>query len=186
MLKVEYYSTDPISYRYRLVRCAACQDLSLLMAEYVGESYESQDDYGYETAVYPAPPTAISEAVPKALRDVIIEARTCYQARAYTASAIMCRRAIESLAKVQGATARNLATAIKELQSNGTIDQRLFDWCDELRLAGNGAAHDVETSVNQADARDMNDLTEAIVDYVYVFQGRYQSFKDRRTASSNT
>jgi hypothetical protein len=34
--------------------------------------------------------------------------------------------------------------------------------------------------VSQADAKDMNDPTEAIIDYVYVFQARYEDFKKRR------
>jgi hypothetical protein len=166
-------------YRYRLVKCTACGDVSLLLAMQVGYSGEIEvyeDDY----AVYPAPPRILSVAVPKTLRACFEEARACYQVRAYTASAIMCRRALELLAIERGVRECNLAQSVTKLKEQGDIDQRLYDWCDALRLAGNEAAHEVGQGVPQADAKDMNDLAEAIIDYVYVFQARYEEFMKRR------
>ena len=167
-------------YRYRMVSCAACGDVSLLVAM---KLYSDDEDgiYDDDFAVYPAPPRSISSAVPANLQNAFAEARTCYQARAYIASAIMCRRALESLAIERGVTERNLARSLEKLRDQGDIDSRLYDWCNELRLAGNEAAHDVGRKVTQEDARDMNDLTEAIIDYVFVFQARYEQFQKRRS-----
>lgn len=170
-------------YRYRLVRCSACTDLSLLLAMKVGQEGDT-DYYDGDVLVYPAPPRSMSSAVPKKLQDCFLEARICYQARAYTASAIMCRRSLELLAADRGAAEKNLAQSLKKLKDNNEIDQKLFDWCDELRLAGNDAVHDVHSNVTQVDAKDMNDLAEAIIDYVYVFQARYEEFKNRRARRS--
>ncbi|MGH3845905.1 MAG: DUF4145 domain-containing protein [Pseudonocardiaceae bacterium] len=105
------------------------------------------------------------------------EARACYQARAYVASAIMCRRALGLLAVERGTDERTLSQSLTKLKEQGDIDQRLYDWCDALRIAGNDAAHDVSPDVTQADAKDMNDLAEAIIDYVYVFQARYEELQ---------
>lgn len=168
-----------LEYRYRLVRCSACYDLSLLMAMLVG-SIDDKDVYEDDAAVYPAPPRRMSSAIPKKLQECFLEARTCYQAKAYTASAIMCRRSLELLAAERGVRERDLAKSLQKLKDNGDIDQQLFDWCNELRLAGNQAVHDVNANVSQRDAGDMNDLAEAIIDYVYVFQARYEQFKNRR------
>lgn len=143
-------------------------------------SAEEKEIYGDDVAVYPALPRSMSAAVPKTLQDCFQEARACYQARAYTASAIMCRRALELLAIERGIKVRPLTAALTKLRDAGDIDQRLYDWCDALRLAGNQAAHDIGQNVTQMDAKDMNDLTEAIIDYVYVFQARYEDFKRRR------
>ncbi len=93
----------------------------------------------------------------------------------------MCRRTLELLAYERGISEKNLATSLKALREKGDIDQRLYDWCDALRLAGNQAAHDVSQDIGQADVRDMNDLTEAVIDYVYVFQERYERFMKRRS-----
>jgi hypothetical protein len=79
---------------------------------------------------------------------------------------------------------RNLAEALKKLQEQHEIDQRLYEWADELRLAGNHAAHEVHDGVSPMDAKDINDLTEAVIDCVYVFQARYEAFKARRGQTS--
>jgi Domain of unknown function (DUF4145) len=167
-------------YRYRLVKCTACGDVTLLLAMKLGWNHD-QEVYEEDSSVYPAQPRSLSSVVPKTLQDCFQEARSCYQARAYTASAIMCRRALELLAIERGITERTLARSLDALKGQGDIDQRLYDWCDALRLAGNKAAHDVGPSVSQVDAKDMSDLAEAIIDYVYVFQARYEQFKERRS-----
>jgi hypothetical protein len=175
-----------LDYRYRLVRCTACFDLSLLLAMRFGWNH-GVEVYDDDTAVYPAPPRTMSTAVPKPLQDCFQEARACYQARAYTASAIMCRRALDLLSIDRGVKQgrhQTLGTSLEKLKEKGDIDQRLFDWCKALQLAGNEAAHDVSPSVTKADARDMSDIAEAIIDYVYVFQDRYEEFKERREPSS--
>lgn len=179
---IEDYPTGP-EYRYRLVRCTACLDMSLLMAVQIGRDGEERD-YDEDFAVYPAQPRSMSAAVPETLQRCFQEARACYQVRAYTASAIMCRRALELLAIERGINKNSLAAALSKLRETGDIDQRLYDWCDALRLAGNQAAHDVDQNMSQTDAKDMNELAEAIIDYVYVFQARYENFKRRRDTAS--
>jgi hypothetical protein len=170
-------------YRYRLVRCTACRDVSLLVAMQIAWRDDDTGVYGDDHAVYPAPPRSLSIAIPKNLQRCFQEARSCYQARAYNASAIMCRRALEILALERGIKEGSLARSLVKLKDQGDIDQRLFDWCDALRFAGNQAAHEVDQDVTQADAKDMNDLTEATIDYVYVFQARYEEFKKRRATA---
>jgi uncharacterized protein DUF4145 len=167
-------------YRYRLVRCSACSDISLLLAMKVG-TRDHRSIYEDDFAVYPTPPRAMSSAVPKKLQTCFQEARACYRARAYTASAIMCRRSLELLTAERGIKGKNLADALEKLKAKGDIDQRLYDWCNALRLAGNQAAHDVGSDISQTDVNDMNDLAEAVIDYVYVFQARYEDFMKRRS-----
>jgi hypothetical protein len=181
LASAKYATTDDseryqLDYLYTLVKCSACSDISLLLTALF-------DDYDADS-VYPAAPRSMGSAVPSTVQRCFEEARICYQARAYTASAIMCRRTLETLALDRGADAGNLAKSLTNLKDRGDIDQRLFDWSDALRLAGNSAAHDVAASISRVDASDMNDLTEAVIDYVYVFQERYQSFKNRRAGQA--
>jgi hypothetical protein len=169
---------DHIRYRYRLVRCAACLDISLLLGMEIGE-LDGRELWD-EASVYPKPPRRLGSAVPRSIQSCFDEVEAAFEARAFTASAIMCRRALELLASERGVRERNLARAIDALKTQGDIDQRLYDWCTTLRLAGNQAAHDVGPGVSQLDATDMRDLVEAVIDYVFVFQGRYENFKKRK------
>jgi hypothetical protein len=73
----------------------------------------------------------------------------------------------------------NLAAALKEMRDRGLIDGSLFEWADGLRLAGNRAAHNVESDVSWEDAQDLLQFTEAILEYVVVYRERFERFKIR-------
>jgi len=50
------------------------------------------------------------------------EAHACFKAKAYTATAIMCRKTLEGIADENKITVRNLATALKEMKDKGIIE----------------------------------------------------------------
>jgi len=67
--------------------------------------------------------------------------------------------------------------------NSGHIDSRLLNWAHEIRLVGNEAAHDIETSVDKSDARDVLDFTEAILIYTFSLTARFRAFQARRATS---
>ncbi|MER5907310.1 DUF4145 domain-containing protein [Streptomyces mirabilis] len=82
--------------------------------------------------VYPPAGDQLSWSVPSKLRDECEEARRCFVAKAYTATAVMVRRVLEGLCLDQGATAKPLINALKQLAADGKLDGRLL----ERRRAG--------------------------------------------------
>lgn len=147
-------------------------------------SLELREDYGtgFEddepAIVYPAP-HRLSPRVPIALRREWEEARTCFDAKAYTASAVMVRRTLEGTCADQGVKKRSLAASLKELQSQGLIDHTLAEWADALRIAGNKGAHYTGTAVSREDAEDSLAFAEALLDHIYVLRGRFEAFRNR-------
>jgi hypothetical protein len=124
---------------------------------------------------------------PSAPRDIQVafeEACACYRAAAFTASAIMCRKTLEGICAVHGVNERSLSTALRMMRSSGLIDERLFEWSDSLRVAGNEAAHGVGLSIAQPDAKDILEFTNAILDYLFSYRDRFEQFKARRAARS--
>lgn len=121
---------------------------------------------------------------PKAPRPVQValdEAFRCYRTRAYTAAVIMCRKTLEGVCASHGVNAKSLAGMLKAMQTTGLIDNRLFEWSDALRVAGNEAAHGVGTTVSQQDARDLLDFTTAIIDYLFSYRDQFEKFRTRRS-----
>jgi hypothetical protein len=165
--------------RIRLLRCLNCDGPSLISSSL--DRFWGQTEWGEPTLLFPAPAKMLSLAIPESLRDNMEEAQRCLDAFAYTAAAIMARRALEVLAAEFQIKERSLAKAVAKLRDGKHIDERLFTWADELRLAGNHAAHEVTQGTDEQTARDMFQLVEAILDYVYVIQARYEEFKSRRT-----
>jgi hypothetical protein len=95
----------------------------------------------------------------------------------------MCRKCLEAICQELGATRGNLKERLVALQGRGQIDQKLLAWADELRLIGNDAAHDLNVVIDQVDARDALEFSEAILMYAFSLNRRFQEFKIRREAT---
>jgi hypothetical protein len=95
----------------------------------------------------------------------------------------MCRKTLEGICEAHKITSRNLATSLKEMKDQGIIENRLFEWADALRISGNEAAHSVTVSISAQDARDILEFTNALLEYVFTFQDKFEEFKKRRGAS---
>ncbi|MFC7384722.1 DUF4145 domain-containing protein [Sphaerisporangium rhizosphaerae] len=121
-----------------------------------------------------------SLAIPSELRREHQEAQLCFNANAYTATVVMVRRALEGVCADHNVQARNLVGGLEEMARQGLIEGRLLEWAQELRVLGNDAAHFTGRPVARQDAQDALDLAEALMDYLYVFTGRFNQFKKRR------
>jgi Domain of unknown function (DUF4145) len=170
--------------RYLFARCPGCDAPMVAAQENYGD-WDNDLHFDEPSRVLPRPSRA-EAAVPRAVANAYDEAARCLGARAYAASAIMCRKALEALVKEHQIASPNLAAALKAMREQGLIEARLFEWADALRLAGNDAAHDVEGSMSREDARDTLDFTGALVEYVFTFRDRFEEFKRRRETRRTT
>lgn len=69
------------------------------------------------------------------------------------------------------------------LLADETIDKRLHAWANDLRILRNDGAHFLG-SVAYEDALYAVYLCEAVLNYVYVIQHRYDQSKQRRQPGS--
>jgi hypothetical protein len=169
----------------------------------VGESrqtaiaaYDSDfDEWADAIRVYPKPgKTFTSERIPKLVSDSISEAVKSLQANANVAACVMFGRALEAICRdllkpAQAANTAAPATAskrpimlgegIRQLKDKGLIDQRLFDWSQQLHAFRNVAAHPTDIAISREDADDLCSFVYAIIEYVYDLTDRYNEFKDR-------
>lgn len=77
------------------------------------------------------------------------EARKCFDAGAFLATAVMVRRAIEGFCADQGVKQNSLHGALQELVQRDAIDVRLLEWADGLRILGNVGAHFTDQPVTR-------------------------------------
>jgi hypothetical protein len=161
-----------------LVQCDTCTSPLLFAQEDYGRGY---DEMG---RVWPTPVRYLSNAIPEELRDVHAEARKCFSAKAYTAAVVMVGRTLEGVCIKNDIKKRNLVQGLEELRTRGLIDDRLFEWTQALRVLRNEGAHFTGMLVSRADARDALQLSEALLDYMYVLTARFEEFKARRASSA--
>jgi hypothetical protein len=72
-----------------------------------------------------------------------------------------------------------LAEGIRQLKNKKFIDERLYDWSQQLRAFRNLAAHPEDVPISRDDAEDLQTFVYAIVEYIYDLTDRYNEFKAR-------
>lgn len=164
---------------YSVALCRRCNGPFLLREAIYGVhgEFETLTD---ETLLYPVSVSSRIEGLPNSIASSVEQAHRSYSSSSYDACAVMCRRALEALCKTLSANGKDMAHRLADLRANGHIDARLLDWAHGVRLVGNEAAHDVETAVTAEDARDILELTEALLMYVFTLDAKFRSFEARR------
>lgn len=130
--------------------------------------------------LFPAPAGASVEGLPEPVLRAYEGAIKSFGATLYEPSALMCRRCLEAVCKHFSAPGRDLSQRLDALASSGTIDGTLKEWAHGIRLLGNEAAHDVDVSVTQEDAKDVLDFTEALLLFVFTLRQKHERFQARR------
>jgi len=166
-----------ITGKYSFLKCPRCSSPFIVL------QYDDGPGWSDPSPIYPPLETGVSLAIPNSLRSAYNEARACFRAKAYTATAIMCRKTLEGIADENKITAHNLALALKEMKEKGIIENRLYEWADALRISGNEAAHGVDSKISSQDANDILEFTHALLEYVFTFQEKFEQFKNRRSLS---
>jgi len=75
-----------------------------------------------------------------------------------------------------------LAEGIRQLKDKKFIDERLYDWSQQLHAFRNLAAHPEDVAISRQDAEDLRTFVYAIVEYIYDLTDRYEEFKARIAA----
>ncbi len=162
-----------------LLSCSACGAPILIRQTNIGNIAEG-DKWDTPYILFPASDLRVNPSAPRDIQAAFEEACGCYRAQAFIASAIMCRKTLEGVCVAHGVAERTLARSLEKLLEDGLIDERLFEWSDSLRVAGNEAAHDVGLSIAQPDAKDILEFTNAILDYLFSYRDRFERFRKRR------
>lgn len=171
-----------VQIKYSFLKCPKCaQPFIMIEVNHVDDN----DGWDEPRRLYPPIERGISLAIPNSLRLAYSEAYTCFKAKAYIATAIMCRKTLEGIADENKITVRNLATALKEMKDKGIIENRLYEWADALRISGNEAAHGVNFQISHQDAKDILEFTHALLEYVFTFQEKFDQFKKRQRDLKN-
>ncbi|MDY7011377.1 MAG: DUF4145 domain-containing protein [Planctomycetota bacterium] len=177
--------------------CPKCRSILVGESQQIGiKSFDSEfDEWADAIRVYPEPPKIFaSERIPKLVSDSISEAVKSLQANANIAACMMFGRALEAICRdlLEPAQSANavpppatpkrpimLGEGIRMLKDKGLIDQRLFDWSQQLHAFRNIAAHPTDRTISREDADDLRSFVYAIIEYIYDLTDRYNEFKER-------
>jgi len=150
--------------------------------------HDQYDQWSDVIRVHPNPPKTFSSyRIPKIVTQSLLEADRTLQAGAYIATCVMFGRAFEALCRdilektSPGTETKRLmlGAGIKALKEKNIIDQRLYDWGQQVQAFRNLAAHGEDFNASREDAEDLQAFVHAITEYVYDLADRYEVFKER-------
>ncbi|MBF4990101.1 DUF4145 domain-containing protein [Methylophilus sp. QUAN] len=186
---------EPYGQRVFLGTCPSCTTILVGESNQIHfEGFNAYEDSWSDIArVYPQPPKSFSSwRIPRVVTDSLNEADRSLQAGANIAACMMLGRALEALCRDILKPADNelspskkpskklmLGEGIKRLRDDKVIDERLYDWSQQLQAFRNLAAHPEDISISREDASDLQIFVNAIVEYVYDLADRYDEFKTR-------
>ena len=145
-------------------------------------NFEASGEHGTfkeDEVLYPYERRTQLDGVPPSLKKSYKGAVLSFKVASYEPCVIMCRKCIETMCKALGARGRDLSEKLNNLYETQKIDSRVLEWAQEIRLVGNGGAHD-DTEVTRRDARDTLDFTEYILTYVFILTSRFDKYRNRR------
>lgn len=138
---------------------------------------------GNITSIYPFPILAEQklQGIPDDVWIDYFEACKCFEIKAYNATVVMLRRALQNIAIDKGAKkSDDLYTQLEELKNKDIIQGILYDVSKHIRTIGNDGAHPEKTKVIEEDAMEIKDFTWQIIDYVYLLPDRVNKLQTRK------
>jgi hypothetical protein len=193
---------EPYAMTLVVGECPNCQ--ALLAGEKHQVMFEGwdgpEDQWTDVVRIFPRPPKTFSSyRIPRVVRDSISEADKSLQVNANIAACVMLGRALEAVCRdvLESSSSTTTATAgkkkhlmlgqgIKKLKDKGVIDDRLYDWSQQLHAFRNLAAHPEDVSISREDAEDLQTFVYAIIEYIYDLTDRYNDFKERLAKKEKT
>lgn len=165
--------------RITFARCPDCSNPLLIGAELYG-SDRGREVWSDPYRLYPQRDELVGRRIPRAVRKCFEEAISCFRARAYNASMMMCRRTLQSACLDVHIDQPTLPLALDELRAQGIIETRLLEWAEALPLVMNGLGATLDAEVSREDARDALEFTDAFLAYLYTFRKGFHEFRRRR------
>ncbi len=185
---------EPFGHRLFIGKCPTCGCLLAGESDQIRfQDFDADEDRWTDIVrVFPKPPKRFnSYRIPRQVTESLAEAERSLQANANTAACVMLGRALEAMCRdvlnahdaIPGEPVPTkkimLGEGIKRLRELKVIDQRLYDWSQELQAFRNIAAHPDDISITREDAEDLQTFGYAITEYIYDLADRYEEFKAR-------
>lgn len=172
-----------IAEEFVLCNCPKCQSPFLFKREWYEIPAEFETVTSEPELLYPKAGRLPQSLLPRQVAKPYQDAVRSYEVGLNEPCVIMCRKCLEAVCHLQGVTKGNLKTRLEGLRDAGVIDSKLYTWTDGLRLVANDAAHDIDISLSNQDARDAIDFVEAILSYVFLLAKKFKEFEARRKST---
>jgi hypothetical protein len=161
--------------RFTFARCPKCDSPLLTREQFYGVE-DGKEVWSEPYRLYPAKDELVGPRIPRSVRNSFAEALNCFNAQAYSAAAMMCRRTLEGAcaeAEIEGSSLRD---CLDEMSGRGIVDARVLDWLNALAPLAETPGNE---PVSRETAREVVEFTDALLSYLYTFRDRLEEFRQR-------
>ena len=125
--------------------------------------------------------------VPESLANAAGEAHVCLRAGSPHGAVAVARAVLEAVAKDKGIVKGSLKVKIDALRAAGLISEAMKEAAEEIRFAGNEAAHGdlVGEQLNVEDADEIVSLMDSILERVYQEPAQVERIRAKRERRTN-
>lgn len=138
--------------------------------------------WSYKVLPYPLDTTQFPEHWPPAIGRYWLQAVRSLQGQNWDAAALMARSALQIALRDNEAEGRTLKAEIADLASKGLLPPTMKDWSEHVRELGNDSAHPHpdQDATRQADAEDIVEFLDFLLNYLYTLPHRIGEYRARR------
>ena len=127
---------DPQEDAYIFLQCPMCQGALVVIASCYDGPTEGDLIWDRGEKLWSSADATSGRSIPVGIAKDLHDAKKCLDANVYSASVVMCGRALEGIVQAK-TNARNLAKGLANLRKMRIIDERLYDWSELLRKERN-------------------------------------------------
>jgi Domain of unknown function (DUF4145) len=166
---------------YDTMKCANCGNLTMVFWSAATHS-GSRGLHDFKTLPWPRETTHFPSHWPEEVGRFWLQARRSLEGKNWDAAVVMARTAVQQVARLNGATGRNLKEEINDLGSRGLLPPVMQEWSHEVRELGNDSAHPTPGSngATSKDAQDLVDFLSMLLTIVYNLPHEISQYRARK------
>ncbi len=167
-------STLDIETYYIVVKCGSCSEVSLFW------DWDPSGDVGNlnkAKLIYPVVKN-FSGDVPELITQDHDESKKVIRISPLAFS-VLIRRALERVCIDKAANGSTLKNKLDDLAQKGIIPESLAKMANAIRHIGNISAHITDERISYVEAKILDDLFVAIIEYVYIAPAKLKRLSDR-------
>jgi hypothetical protein len=166
---------------YDTMKCANCGNLTMVFWS-AENSAGPRGLHDYKTLPWPRETTRFPSHWPADVGRYWLQARRSIEGKNWDAAVVMARSAVQQVARLHGATGRNLKEEINDLSSKGHLPPVMQEWSHEVRELGNDSAHPTPggSGATSKDAQDIVNFLTMLLTIVYNLPHDISQYRARK------
>jgi hypothetical protein len=168
---------------YDTLKCGHCGNLMFAFWSASSSGHGSGSMHEYRVLPWHRSTTRHPKHWPADVGNYWVEARRSIEGKNWTAAGLMARSAVQLVARVHGATGKNLKEEIDDLADKGLILPSMKEFAHEVRVLANEGTHPQPGTkgTSEKDAKDVVEFLSFLMTVMYNLPEQIKEYRKRKS-----